>query len=44
MLRVYQRQGGGKFSWLTARWFVRRTFYAWLPIKIRVKLRQLINF
>ena len=43
MLRVYQREGGGKLSMLKARWFVRRTLYAWLPLRTRVRLRQVFN-
>lgn len=40
MLRVLQREGGGKISLLRLRWLIRRMFYAWLPLDVRVKLRQ----
>jgi glycosyltransferase involved in cell wall biosynthesis len=40
MLRVYQREGGGPISMLAARWLLRRVFYAWLPMNLRVKLRN----
>jgi glycosyltransferase involved in cell wall biosynthesis len=43
MLRVYQREGGGKLSWLALRWYVRRLAYAWLPLKLRVWLRKVTN-
>ena len=43
MIRVSQREGGKKFSPLVIRWYLRRIFYAWLPIRWRVKLRQLIK-
>jgi glycosyltransferase involved in cell wall biosynthesis len=40
MLRVHQREGGGKLSWLRLRWAIRRMMYAWLPLKLRVWLRK----
>lgn len=40
MLKVYQREGGGKLSVLAMRWYVRRLTYAWLPLKFRVWLRK----
>ena len=43
MLRVYQREGGGKLSWLALRWYVRRLAYAWLPLKLRIWLRKVTN-
>lgn len=43
MLRVYRREGGGKISWLTLRWYIRRLGYAWLPLPLRVRLRNIIN-
>ena len=43
MIRVFQREGGGTISWLAARWLFRRTFYAWLPLRLRVRLRQALN-
>jgi glycosyltransferase involved in cell wall biosynthesis len=43
MIRVYRRERGGKLSPLVLRWYLRRLFYAWLPLSIRVKLRQVLN-
>jgi glycosyltransferase involved in cell wall biosynthesis len=43
MLRVYQREVGRRISMLSLRWWVRRTFYAWLPLRWRVKLRQMLT-
>jgi glycosyltransferase involved in cell wall biosynthesis len=43
MIRVYRREGGGPISWLACRWFVRRLFYAWLPLRLRLKLSQFLD-
>ncbi len=43
MLRVYRREGGGVISWLSIRWYLRRLIFAWLPARLRVKIRQLIR-
>jgi glycosyltransferase involved in cell wall biosynthesis len=43
MIRVYQREGGSPVSFLSARWFFRRMLYAWLPLRLRLRLRQIIN-
>jgi glycosyltransferase involved in cell wall biosynthesis len=43
MIQVYQREIGGSYSLLQLRWFLRRTFYAWLPLRFRIWLRQLFN-
>jgi glycosyltransferase involved in cell wall biosynthesis len=43
MIRVYEREGGGPISWLAARWILRRMLYAWLPLRLRLKLRQIFN-
>ncbi len=43
MIRVNQREGGGPISLLSMRWFIRRMFFAWLPLNLRVKLRQIFN-
>jgi len=43
MMRVYQRERGNRFSLLSLRWFLRRTFYAWLPLRLRLRLRQFLN-
>jgi glycosyltransferase involved in cell wall biosynthesis len=41
MIRVHQREGGGRISLLRTRWLIRRMLYAWLPIRLRVRLRQI---
>lgn len=43
MIRVYQRERGSGISQLSIRWLLRRTFYAWLPLRFRVRLRQIIT-
>jgi glycosyltransferase involved in cell wall biosynthesis len=43
MIRVSRREGGRRISWLAVRWFLRRLTYAWLPLRFRVKLRQIIH-
>ena len=43
MIRVSRREGSGKFSPLVMRWYIRRLTYAWLPLRLRVRLRQLIR-
>jgi hypothetical protein len=43
MIRVYRREGGGRMSLLAARWYLRRMIYAWLPLRFRIKLRQVTN-
>jgi len=40
MIRVYQRERGSRISLLAIRWLLRRTFYAWLPLGLRVRLRR----
>jgi glycosyltransferase involved in cell wall biosynthesis len=44
MIRVYQRERGHRLSALQVRWLVRRMLYAWLPLRVRVWLRQSLNF
>jgi glycosyltransferase involved in cell wall biosynthesis len=41
MIRVYHRERGDRISLLSIRWFFRRTFYAWLPLRLRVRLRHI---
>jgi hypothetical protein len=43
MLKVYRREVGDGFSWISVRWFLRRNFYAHLPLKTRVKLHSAVN-
>ena len=43
MIRVSEREGGNKLSPLVIRWHIRRLFFAWLPLRWRVKIRQLIK-
>jgi glycosyltransferase involved in cell wall biosynthesis len=42
MLRVYQREGGGWFSWMRLRYYVRKASYAWLPLRMRIWLRNAV--
>jgi glycosyltransferase involved in cell wall biosynthesis len=44
MMQVYQRERGGRISWLALRWYARRLFYAWLPLSWRVKIRQAFDY
>jgi glycosyltransferase involved in cell wall biosynthesis len=42
MLRVHEREGGGRFSWLFFKAKVRPIVYAWLPMSMRVRLRRFL--
>ncbi len=44
MLRVHLREGGSRFSWLFFKARVRPLLYAWLPLKVRLWLRQRVSF
>ena len=44
MLRVHQREGGSWFSWLVLKAKIRPLVYAWLPMSLRIRLRQLISW
>jgi glycosyltransferase involved in cell wall biosynthesis len=44
MLRVHQREGGGLFSWLFFKAKIRPLVYGWMPLKLRLWLRQRIAF
>jgi glycosyltransferase involved in cell wall biosynthesis len=43
MIKVVRREGGSRFSILAVRWLLRRLVYAWLPLHVRVKVRQALN-
>jgi len=43
MIRVYQRERGEGISFLAVRWRLRRIFYAWLPLHLRLRLRQIFT-
>jgi glycosyltransferase involved in cell wall biosynthesis len=43
MIKISRREGAKKVSGLILRWYLRRLTYAWLPIRLRVKLRQVFN-
>jgi glycosyltransferase involved in cell wall biosynthesis len=43
MLEVHRREGGGLFSWLRLRSFLRRTLYARLSWRLKAKLRKAIT-
>ena len=40
MLRVHYREGGGRFSWLFFKATLRPLVYAWLPLRLRIRLRR----
>jgi len=44
MLRVHQREGGSRFSWLYFKARIRPLVYGWLPLKTRLWLRQRLSF
>jgi glycosyltransferase involved in cell wall biosynthesis len=41
MLRVHRRDGGSWLSWLAFKAMIRPLVYAWLPMRIRLRLRNL---
>ncbi len=43
MIRVSRRETGRSLSWLTIRWYLRRVTFAWIPIHLRARLRQIIR-
>ncbi|MEW5870916.1 MAG: glycosyltransferase family 2 protein [Chloroflexota bacterium] len=40
MLRVHRREGGSWFSWLVFKAKIRPLIYAWLPLRLRLWLRE----
>ena len=44
MLRVHQREGGSRLSWLYFKARIRPLLYAWLPLNTRLWLRQRLSF
>jgi len=42
MLRVHEREGGGRLSWLFFKAKIRPVAYAWIPMSIRVRLRRFL--
>lgn len=44
MLWVHDREVGGWLSWLRLRYMVRKMFYAWIPIELRLRIRKLVTF
>jgi glycosyltransferase involved in cell wall biosynthesis len=44
MLRVHQREGGSRFSWLYFKARIRPLLYAWLPLNTRLWLRKRLSF
>lgn len=42
MLRVHWRDGGSWFSWLVFKAKIRPLVYAWLPLRLRLKLRRVL--
>ena len=43
MLKVYEREVGGWFSQMRLRWYARRLLYAWLPWRLRLRLRKALT-
>jgi glycosyltransferase involved in cell wall biosynthesis len=44
MLRVHQREGGGRFSWLYFKARIRPLLYGWLPLRWRLWLREHVRY
>ncbi len=44
MIRVYEREVGGGISELKIRYIARKLFYAWIPWKLRLRLRKALTF
>jgi glycosyltransferase involved in cell wall biosynthesis len=42
MLRVHYREGGSWFSWLVIKAKLRPLLYAWMPLRLRVRLRRVL--
>ena len=42
MLRVHRRDGGSWFSWLVFKAKIRPLLYAWLPYKLRLRVRRML--
>ncbi len=43
MLKVHWREGGTIFSWLVLKAYVRPLIYGWMPMKLRMKIRQIVK-
>lgn len=43
MLRVHYREGGTPFSWLVFKAKIRPLLYAWLPLRLRLRLRRMFS-
>ncbi|MCL4560533.1 MAG: glycosyltransferase [Chloroflexi bacterium] len=44
MLKVYEREIGGWFSYLRFRAIARKLFYVWMPLRFRLWLRKMVTF
>jgi glycosyltransferase involved in cell wall biosynthesis len=44
MLRVHRREGGSRLSWLYFKARIRPLIYGWLPLRLRVWLRQHVTY
>ena len=42
MLRVFRREGGSPLSWMVFKAKIRPLIYAWLPLRLRLKLRRTV--
>ena len=43
MLKVHFREGGSVFSWLVLKAMLRKVLYAWLPLQLRLRIREIIR-
>ena len=43
MLKVHWREGGTIFSWLVLKAYLRPLIYGWMPMKLRLKIRQIVK-
>ena len=43
MLKVHRREGGSRLSLLAIKALVRPIVFAWLPLRVRLKLRRFLN-
>lgn len=44
MLRVHYREGGTPFSWLVFKAKIRPLIYAWLPLRVRLWMRRMLEY
>ena len=42
MLRVHEREGGGRLAWIVVKARIRPLLYAWLPIRVKLWVRRVL--